>query len=450
MTLQQFYEGILAFHPVARQANLLPLEAKQLLREARGNFDPKVEIDFSRKFFADKTYYNFWDSYLKAPILPLGAELKAGYERNISDFPDLGPDYETPFDGLAYAGISLPIGQGLIIDARRNTLRQAEIYQGIADAERAKFINKLIFSAAKDYWNWYFAQRQLKLVQEGYNLADVRFRAIRERALAEEAAPIDTTEALITLQDREVQLLEAALALQNARIIVSNYLWDNARNPMELAPNVIPDSVLVAAQRYNEASLQSLLVQAENQHPEVMKFTLKSQQLGIEQRFRREMLKPQLNVSYNYLTYYPNLKSPIGSDNWNMFSQNYKVGMDFSFPVFLRKERGKLQQVKIKLLQNEFDLSQTRREILNEIRAAYNQLKNLEQQMQVLEQQTINQARLVEAEYQKFELGESTLFLINTRENKLIDFRIKLESLKTKYEKALAEIIFAAGAYQLP
>ena len=56
-----------------------------------------------------------------------------------------------------------------------------------------------------------------------------------------------------------------------------------------------------------------------------------------------------------------------------------------------------------------------------------------------------NQELLLNAEVRKYNIGESSLFLVNTREAKLNELRVKIESLRTKYEKALATLLFAAG-----
>ena len=48
-------------------------------------------------------------------------------------------------------------------------------------------------------------------------------------------------------------------------------------------------------------------------------------------------------------------------------------------------------------------------------------------------------------EIRKFDNGESSLFLINSRESKLIESRIKLASLQSKYQKERASVYFAAG-----
>jgi outer membrane protein TolC len=75
----------------------------------------------------------------------------------------------------------------------------------------------------------------------------------------------------------------------------------------------------------------------------------------------------------------------------------------------------------------------------------YNTLRAYDQQLTLQAQTVDNQRKLLAAELQKFELGESTIFLINARESKLIELRIKQESLRSSYEKARAELYYYAG-----
>ncbi|MBO9637075.1 MAG: TolC family protein, partial [Siphonobacter aquaeclarae] len=126
-------------------------------------------------------------------------------------------------------------------------------------------------------------------------------------------------------------------------------------------------------------------------------------------------------------------------------TNNYKVGAEFSFPLFLRKERGKLQQVRIKQNMTRLDQQQTRRDIGTTVRQVFNEARALQHQGEFQRQATENQALLVRAEQQKFDIGESTLFLVNTQESKLIEMRIKTESLRAKFAKAWANSLYAAG-----
>lgn len=124
---------------------------------------------------------------------------------------------------------------------------------------------------------------------------------------------------------------------------------------------------------------------------------------------------------------------------------NHKVGVDFAFPLFLREQRGKLQYTRIQIKENVLEQQQSQRTIVTQVNTVHNTLKAYERQLALQAQTITNQRILLRAELQKFELGESTIFLINARETKLIDLRIKQESLRANYEKSRAELYYYAG-----
>jgi outer membrane protein len=435
-----FKNLVLKNHPTVKQANLFPRDAEAEIMQAKGAFDPKLTSYFDRKAFKGIDYYNRWDNVLKIPTWS-GVDFKLGYERNTGKYL-----LEEESSQLLVAGLTVPIGQGLIIDARRNTLKQAQLGRNYAEAERQKLINSTVYYAAKSYWDWWFSYQQLQLIREGYDLADKRFIATRERARVGEQATIDSVEAKITLQDREVALQQAIIDLQNYRLALSNYLWSANEIPLELPEDAAPP--VAPIRKVDETTLLALINQAKSQHPEIQKLNVKIDQLQIEERFRKEMLKPVFNANFNFIAD-GFVNKPI-YDNKNSFSiDNHKLGFEFVMPLFLRKERGKLQQVRIKQQSTSLDLNLTRREILNDVYAAYNEVRNYEKQLKIQEDATRNQEILVRAEQRKFDVGESTLFLINSRESKLIEMRTKVESLKSKYEKALANLAYMAGLTEL-
>ena len=437
---EDFKNLVLKNHPTVKQANLFPRDAEAEIMQAKGAFDPKLTSYFDRKAFKGVDYYNRWDNILKIPTWS-GVDFKLGYERNTGKYllPEESPE-------LIVVGLIVPIGQGLVIDARRNTLKQARLGRNYAEAERQKLINSTVYYAAKSYWDWWFSYQQLQLIREGYDLADRRFIATRERARVGEQATIDSVEAKITLQDREVSLQQAVIDLQNNRLALSNYLWSANEMPLELPEDAAPP--LAGIRSIDETILLALINQAKLQHPEIQKLNVKIDQLFIEERFRKEMLKPIFNANFNFIAD-GFVNKPI-YDNKNSFSlDNHKLGFEFAMPLFLRKERGKLQQIRIKQQSTGFELNLTRREIMNDVYAAYNDVRNYEKQLKIQEDATKNQDILVRAEQRKFDIGESTLFLINTRESKLIEMKTKVESLKSKYEKALANLAYMAGLTEL-
>ncbi|GAB2561298.1 TolC family protein [Spirosoma areae] len=427
---------------MVKQADLFGEEARQVLVQARGAFDPKLVSTYDRKEFGNDLYYDHWQNKLVVPLWPGGIDLNVSYDRNNGQF--INPEERTPSSGLAGVGISIPVGQSLLVDARRTAIRQARLAQNLAEADRLKLVNKTLFDAAKAYWEWFLAHRQRQLLTDGYNLASRRFVALRERALLGDAAIIDTTEALITVQDRLMQLQQAKVEEQNARLYVSTFLWNQNAQPVQLPARVLPQEPTIIMPA--DSMLQTLLSQAAAQHPDLLKLAVKNQQLTVEERFRRAMIQPQIRLNANLLSETPTVDAGYSWSSYYAFrSQNHKIGVDFVLPLFLRKERGKLREVQVKSQQVALEQQQTSRILANMVQAAYNQLQTLAGQMAVQQQTIQNQQKLLRAEQQKFELGESSLFLINARETKLIDLQLKGEELKTKYQKAVAELYFVAG-----
>ena len=433
------------FHPIIKQASLLTDAARANVLQSLGYFDPALKANFNRKVFGNTDYYNHWTSELKVPLWLAGADLKVGYDRNAGNYTN--PETRTSLSGLSGVGLSIPLGAGLIIDARRNTLRQSKIMVQYAEAERVKQINTTWYDIAKDYWAWYYAYRQFVLTREGVDLAERRFRAVSNQTQIGDKAPIDSVEAYVTVQERIIMFEKNKIELANARLILSNHLWNEEGNPLELPETAVPELVNGTIQHVNKLVLDTLVNQAADQHPELVKLRTKGRQLSIERLYRQEMLKPKINISGTLISSRRSWDSYV--PNYYDFGwSNHKIGLEFAFPLFLRAERGKLREVKIKQQELAYDLQQSGREIRNNILASYNNLQAYESQLNVQVQSIQNQNTLLKGENSKFELGESTLFLINSRETKLIDMRIKLESMIAGYQKTLAELYYKAGTRQ--
>ena len=440
VTLEAFFAQIMQHHPVARQAALLPEQARQEIRMARGSFDPNLSSSYYAKEFGERAYFSLWDNLLKVPVW-YGTDLKLGYERNEGGF--LNPEDATPSNGLSYIGITVPLGQGWLIDERRSILRQAQLLPTLAQADQLKLLNKLLLQAAKDYLDWYYHYQRQQLFTEGISLATVRLQAVRERVKQGDLAAIDTVEAAMEVQNREVQRLQAAVDAQNYRLIVSNYLWRENDQPAELTPQAIPALTPAELSVLPASQLPALLQAAQTNHPDLVKLEAKQQQLAIERRFAADKLKPKLNLDYNLL-------EKGRGFNGETFTRphletNYKIGVKFSYPLFLRQERGKLQTTRLKQEQNRLEQQQTTREVLTGVQTAYNELQALETQLRLQEQLVASAQVLQQGEQARFEGGESSLFMINSREQSLLSQQVKLYELRTKYAKARTTLQWAAG-----
>ncbi|MCU0418576.1 MAG: TolC family protein [Cyclobacteriaceae bacterium] len=445
-SLENFYASILEFHPIVRQTNLLPETARQEIRMARGAFDPKVETRLDNKDFGGTNYFNkLYGSFTVPTWFPV--DPKIGFERNTGSFlnnESILPNADN--NRQLFAGVSLPIGRGLFTDERRAALQQAKLFAQMAEAEQIKLINKILLEAAKEYWQWYYAYYNYRLLNRNAAIAREIFRLVKLDADLGEASVVDTVQAKITMQERLVQQQEALIQFLNTSIRISNYLWDSEGNPLDLQPNVAPvlvadDGVLLGVQ-----TLENLTEMARQNHPELRKLAVKLDQLEVDRRLAVEFLKPRLDLNYNFLNQPLN---PQGDVQSFRFMENYKFGLDFSMPIFLRKERAKLAQTKIKIRSTTYERDQAERDIVNQINATFNEIVNTNQ---IITQQTDmanNYDRILKAELLNLENGESDLFKINIQQEKLIQSQAKLLKLQAEYEKMKATIYWAAGVRNL-
>lgn len=439
LTSEAFLQQVRTQHPAARQANLLSEQARAALLSARGGFDPKLYGDWERKSFDGKNYFNIGEGGLKLPTW-FGIEGKLGY--NYASGVFLNPENNLPADGQAVLGLTMPLLQGLVIDERRANLFQAKILRQANEAEQRSIRNDLLLDAAKAYWNWALANAWLQTYEQAVQVARVRLDGLRESFEVGDKPAIDTLEALIQVQDRSLQRNDARLVYRNAMLDLQNFFWENDLPvPFDTMQRPVQPGLLPQLPALLDASPDELAAQ----HPAVLGYEFKLQQLEVERRLKAEQLKPRLDVSYNLLGNGPDLQPGDNGEVADLFRENYKFGISAGFPIFLRKERGGLQLANLKIVDANYGLSQKRQEIRNKIAAYQNDLRNLNQQIELASQMRDNYATLLEAENIKFAIGESSLFLVNSRENKLIEAELKLAKLQAELMKAEAGLRWAAG-----
>jgi outer membrane protein TolC len=202
---------------------------------------------------------------------------------------------------MSYLGISVPIGQGLIIDERRAAIRQAQQLSNLAEAERISLINKLLLQAGKDYLDWMVAYNKWRLLEQGQQLALVRFEGIKQRALQGDVPSIDTVEAIIAVQNLQVMASQALVEYKNSSLVVSNFLWTENNTPLEITNEAVPSLTGNENVITESSSLERLIQQAQTNHPELVKIRVKLSQLNIERRFLVDKFKPKINLEYNMI-----------------------------------------------------------------------------------------------------------------------------------------------------
>lgn len=428
LSLAEYLSYVKAYHPIVKQVNLTINESEAKLLKTRGAFDPKIAIDFSTKEFKNKEYYNKLNTTFKIPTW-YGVELKANYEENTGIY--LNPEVTTPLDGLYSAGVSVSLAKGLLMNTRMAQIQQAKLFLNQAKEEQQILVNEILYNASLSYFNWLKAYNEKIVFERFLENAETRFSATKKAFIAGEKPEIDTLEAGITLKTRKLNLEKARIKFIKSSLELSNFLWLNNNTPIELQDSIIPD--VTTYQQVDNTFNIALFNFDINEHPKIKSLAYKKKSLAIEKKLSLNNLLPKVDVQYNFLTQeYQRLNS--------LNSNDYKAGINFSMPLFLRKERGDLKLAKIKLKNIELESKSTEITIQNKVNALQQELTSYQLQNTYTTSIVKDYNTLLKAEERKFFLGESSLFLVNSRESKLIDSELKAIALEYTFFKTKAEL----------
>lgn len=398
-------------HPIAKQADLLEQKGSLEVKKAKGQFDPLIAINHNAKTFDEKDYFGLLEGGLVIPTT-YGIDLKANYSRNDGVF--LNPENKVPDKGLWSAGVAIPIGQGLFFDERRATLKKAKIFAQSTIVQREMLLNELYYGALTSYYYWINAWQQKIVYEQAVDLAEERLTGIRQRFIEGDLPAIDTLEAFIQLQNRIINFQEYELELNNARLNLSNFLWTEEQIPLLMSDSLSPPANPTL--QIDEFST-NIEIQDAQSNPALLLYDLKLKELEVEQRWKKEKIKPKAKIAYNFLN---------PTQDFNLFRNNYKWGIEFSMPLFLRTARNDLKLGKIKIQETSFEQKIKMQEIKNKNKMLLNKFRTLRNQIDLLNSNVKDYRSLLEAEQFKFQIGESSVFLLNSRELKLIELQIKL------------------------
>lgn len=431
-----FLQLVKLYHPVVKQAALKIDMANGTLLAANGAFDPQLQVESSRKTFDGKNYYFYNNPELKIQTAA-GIVIKTGIENNGGS--NINPEVST--GKTSYLAAELPLAKGFLLDKYRAGMKQAKLFVQLSEQERRNAVNDLLLEAYTAYWQWAGAYQLYHLYEQYINTAVARLQLIKTAWQNGDRAAMDTVEAYVQWQQYQLQQLAARRQLNDAAIELAAYIWQPGQDPWMMPLKHLPDTAGLR-QLIPPPEMEPLINQAAAQHPAIMSYEYKIRSLELDKRLKFQGLLPELNLRANLLNKdYFALKGLDAA----MLQNNYKWGVSFKMPLFLRESRGVYRQAKLKISENTLALADKRRQIINKIRVYYNDNYTLLQQLNTTQQLLVDYNRLLRNEELKLRQGESSLFLVNSRENKLLELQQKQVELRVKYRKSLYAINGAAG-----
>jgi len=432
MSLNKIFKRVSENHPSFRLANLEIDKAEAYLFSQRGGFDPSFQGDYNTKNFENKLYYQNTEAFLKIPTW-IGADIKAGYENNNGkQLPnDLTQGSST------FIGIEMPLLKDFLIDKRRASLQMAKIYKTQSNETRTLMLNDLYLQVASDYYNWCRNYWILILYKQFSENANVRLQLVKNQFTAGDRAMIDTVEAFIQWQNFELDRLEAQQNEWFAKQMLSLHLWNDDGFPYELQESAIPDTLEV--QKFDKHILGNWNIE---EHPSVKFYNYKMDAQAVQLKLNRQQILPQLNLGASFLqrSFNQMENTPI--------AENYKFGISFKAPLGMREARGKTLLSKLELNETNWFLKYKKWEIETKVKTIDREYHLYVKMLENVQLLNLNYFKMLNNESLLLTQGESNIFLVNNRENKWLEGRIKAIDLYTKTQITHRKRLWAQGRYE--
>jgi outer membrane protein len=418
-------------HPKLRGAEAQRRIAAAKRLEKQGAFDPVLTLgnDYLR-FNSTTTRGKLAETSMSDAAVEFqtryGIKVAAGTRFNLGRVKSpLSPTGDT---GEYFVEFKVPFLRGARINEKVAAERQALLGEPLADTDYELTRLDLIFKAANSYWEWVAARNKLDVARSLLELAEFRARAVKDRVQAGDLPQIDSVEAELEIQRRQGQLVKSERDLQKAALKLSLYLWTpDGQQALSPEPSQVPASFAQPALFTNQQALEGQKYALERR-PELRALLLNRQITEVDLELAQNQRQPGLDLTF----------SPGRDTGFGAIGNTFKGGLTFTLPLRQRTADGRIGAASFKLQKLELDTLNERQRIITEVADAFSAINTAYERYRAAEQEVGLALRLEEGERTKFQLGDSTLFLVNQRERATAEARVKLIEIQAEYEQAVA------------
>ena len=356
--------------------------------------------------------------------------------------------YTTPFDASGGSfGVSLtqPLLKNFWIDNNRLTIlvakNQLKYYE---QALRGQIITSMT-AVENAYYELIYARENVKVQQEALSLSETQLDQDKQRvqigSVAERDGTLEQDESQVA-QSR-ANLISAISTLGTDQRVLKNLITDEYSEWVDA--DIQPTTTLEAQPQLFD--LQDSWSKGMTQRPELLQARLNVEQQGIQLKYLRNQLFPELDLvgSYGFNGAGREFNNALGQMNEG--SRPYYVyGGQMSIPLSNARARNQLKAGKVSLKQLLLQVKQLEQKIMVEIDNAVGVAKSDYESVDASRQARIYAEAALDAEQKKYAVGKSTTFTVLQLQNNLTSVRSQEMRALANYNQALANLALQEGS----
>lgn len=397
---------------------------------AQGNFDFRMKAGTS---FNELGFYRTrrFEAGFEQATTVLGTTFFGGYGISGGNFASYNGALATRSQGDWTGGMMVPLLRNRPIDERRAELQSTDIGRNLASFNVDEQQISYTFAASQAYWAWLAAGQRYRYANELLEIATVRQGILSEAADLGQIAMIDVTDNQRAILQRQSTVIATERALQQAAIALSLFLRDSAANPYIASNNQLPRDFPTPS-RFGIERLADATSDALGRRPELRFLESARQQAEVDVALARNARNPMLDFQISYTQGMGDPRTVLRGP------EELKGGLYFDLPVQRRRATGRLQASEANVAQIRAREQFQRDQISADVRNALLAVQMAFDRLQILRQEVEVATQLQGLEQDRFDLGDSTLFLVNLREEATFDAELRTVSAIEEYFSAYA------------
>lgn len=416
LTVDEVVTSTMQRHPLITAAVKDRAIAEAEVLTAYGAFDP---VWRTRAVAVPIGYYDHrrLDSLVVQPTAIGGATVFGGYRLGLGNFPIYYGNYETLGYGEARAGINVPLWRDLTIDARRAALWSAKLAPKIADAGVAAQKIELARAAAVRYWNWVEAGRALAAAKELLQLAEDRDAQLAVRVEKGDLAEIERLDNQRAVLARRANMIAVERGYLSTALELSLFYRDatGATKMPQLSqlPTALPEPQPLVV-----TNVAEVVTQAIAKRPELVRLVAAQEQIELEAELANNQTKPAIDVQAV-------VAKDFGPGPGYLRPTEVEFAVLIDIPLLARTASGKLASATAKseklAAQKQLLVDRIKVDVQDAIAAE----SAARARVALARSELALAKKLAEGERETFALGQSTMLVVNLREQAVMEAALR-------------------------
>ncbi|MBL0193346.1 MAG: TolC family protein [Myxococcales bacterium] len=436
LTLAEVLSSIDRDHPAVAAARQDKAAARGDRTAADGGFDTAFR---TRVAGTPLSYYrNFRvDTVVEQPTALWGSTVFGGYRLGRGDVPDYDGKQLTNELGEVRAGLVVPTIRNGPIDRRRANRERGALGETAAgEALRAATLDVKRVGGLR-YWEWVAAGKRREIARTLLDIALKRDAQIASRVVRGDLSPIERTENARVILQRRVQLVAQDRGLQQAAIELSQYYRAPGGGPVVPSDDRLP--ALEEPTVWPAEALPTATARALAERPDVRRIALVREQARVEADLANNQRLPALDFQV-----------VVSKDFGGGIATRRPVELEgqvlLDVPIQNRQANGRAEAARAALARVAEQERGARDRVTAEVRDARSASELARSRLALARQEVEISAELERAEWLRFAAGDTTLLVVNLREQATFDARLRQVDALAECQRALMLLRAAMGS----